>query len=90
MLETPFKWIESERERESDFCDENWIEMRFLEDLLIAMEDRQILGSAEIATNFPKLSCPAASQESPGMFYICLPFWSIPARSLAHYWRHGT
>jgi hypothetical protein len=24
------------------------------------------------------------------MFYICLPFWSIPARSLAHYWRHGT
>jgi hypothetical protein len=44
--------------------------MRFLEDLLIAMEDRQILGSAEIATNFSKLSCPAPSQESPGMFYI--------------------
>jgi hypothetical protein len=44
--------------------------MRFLEDLLIAMEDRQILGSAEIATNFSKLSCPAASQESPGMLYI--------------------
>jgi hypothetical protein len=44
--------------------------MRFLEDLLIAMEDRQILGSAEMATNFTKLSCPAASQESPGMFYI--------------------
>jgi hypothetical protein len=34
------------------------------------MEDRQILGSAEIATNFSKLSCPAASQESPGIFYI--------------------
>ncbi len=33
------------------------------------MEDRQILGSAEIATNFSKLSCPAASQESPGMFH---------------------
>jgi hypothetical protein len=44
--------------------------MRFLQDLLIAMEDRQILGSAEIATIFSKLSCPAASQESPGMFYI--------------------
>jgi len=44
--------------------------MRFLQDLLIAMEDRQILGSAEIATNFSKLSCPAASQESPAMFYI--------------------
>jgi len=68
MLEIPFKWIERERER--DFCDKNWIEMRFLEDLLIAMEDRQILGTAEIATNFSKLSCPAASQESPGMFYI--------------------
>ncbi len=66
MLELPFKWIERER----DFCDENWIEMRFLQDLLIAMEDREILGSAEIATNFSKLSCPAASQESPGMFYI--------------------
>jgi hypothetical protein len=34
------------------------------------MEDRQTLGSAEIATNFSKLSSPAASQESPGMFYI--------------------
>jgi len=44
--------------------------MRFLDDLLIALEDRQILGSAELATNFSKLSCPAASQESPGMFYI--------------------
>jgi hypothetical protein len=44
--------------------------MRFLEDLLIAMEDRHILGTAEIATNFSKLSCPAPSQESPAMFYI--------------------
>jgi hypothetical protein len=34
------------------------------------MEYRQILGSAEIATNFSKLNRPAASQESPGMFYI--------------------
>ncbi len=34
------------------------------------MEHRQILGSPEIATNFSKLSCPAALQESPGMFYI--------------------
>jgi len=70
MLEIPFKWIEREGEREREMCDENWIEMRFLQDLLIAMEDRQILGSAEIATNFSKLSCPAASQESPAMFYI--------------------
>jgi hypothetical protein len=61
MLEIPFKW----RERKRDFCDENWIEMRFLEDFYIAMEDRQILGSAEIATNFSKLSCRAAGQESP-------------------------
>jgi hypothetical protein len=43
--------------------------MQFLEDLLIAMEDREILGSAEIAANFSKLSCPVASQESPGMFH---------------------
>jgi hypothetical protein len=41
MLEIPFKWIEREtdsereREREREICDENWIEMRFLQDLLI-------------------------------------------------------
>jgi hypothetical protein len=46
----------------------------------IRMEDRQILGSAELATNFSKLSCPAASQESPDLSWTC----SINCNKLLH------